>query len=172
MGKEIDLRKQKKIEATVNAAGLASESTLNDIKNLETDANALLDALILEVQNLSNLTINILANQDAQLISTQAITTEISKPGVWVSDGPQVNVSNTIAILRPATLNRKKLIIQNIGNSNVRIGTVLVTSNTGIRLLAGQTLTLTAPYCETNAIYAIREGETDSIVVTQETILY
>lgn len=84
------------------------------------------------------------------------------------NNGAETAVSSTAVQVAAALSTRKKLIVQNTGTGNVRIGTTGVTATTGLRLTPGSVITFDNPNIVTNAIFAIREGGTDSIVLAQE----
>jgi hypothetical protein len=90
------------------------------------------------------------------------------QPGT-LNNGTETAVSTLAVQVIAANANRKKLIIQNTGSANVRIGTTGLTATTGVRLTAGVVITFTTPYCPINAIFAIRET-LDSIVLVQEVV--
>ena len=85
-----------------------------------------------------------------------------------LGNGAETAVSSTAVEVLAAAATRKKAIIQNTGVAAVRIGASGVTSTTGLRLAAGDTVVFQMPDCPTNAIFAIRETANDSIVLAQE----
>jgi len=84
------------------------------------------------------------------------------------SNGTATAVSSTAVQILAANVLRKGAVIQNQGNANVRIGITGVTAATGIRLGPGKSIVIRPPNIETSAIFAIREGATDSTVLAQE----
>lgn len=87
--------------------------------------------------------------------------------GATLNDGVETAVSNVAVLVLPANPNRKKLIVQNTGTENVRIGAIGVTATTGLRLLPSGSMIIDMPDVPTNAIYAIRESA-DTIVFAQD----
>lgn len=96
------------------------------------------------------------------------INASIRATGTW-SNGTETLVGAVAVQIQAANPNRKRLIIQNLGNGAARIGITGVTATTGVRLNGGGILILEPPYQETNAIYAIREGAVNTTILTQET---
>lgn len=112
------------------------------------------------------------AKQDT-LIANQTNGTQITQiqntTGTW-ANGVETSVAGTAVQIQAANASRKKLIIQNVGNANARIGITGVTATTGTRLVPGGVMILEPPYIETAAIYAIREGAISTTIFTQETV--
>lgn len=79
-------------------------------------------------------------------------------------------VSDSSIQIQAANVNRKRLLIQNLGPGSVFIGQSGVSITTGFRLQANESVVLQKPYVATNAIYAIRDGGSDKSVITAETI--
>lgn len=88
--------------------------------------------------------------------------------GTW-ANGAQTAVAGSAVQILAANANRKKAIIQNLGVANMIVGITGVTATTGTRVAPGATLILEMPYCETNAIFAIREGAISTTAFAQET---
>jgi hypothetical protein len=88
--------------------------------------------------------------------------------GAW-ANGAETAVAGTAVQIQASNTSRKRLIIQNTGVANARIGITGVTTTTGVRLVPGGEIILEFPYVETNAIYAIREGAVSTTIFTQET---
>lgn len=84
------------------------------------------------------------------------------------SNGVETAVSNVAVQVAPANAVRRKLIVQNTGLGDVRVGTTGVTATTGTKLVPNGSLLIEMPDCPTNAIFAIREGGIDSVVLAQE----
>lgn len=85
-----------------------------------------------------------------------------------LANGTETAVAGTAVQVIAANSGRDKLIIQNTGLANVRVGTTGVTITTGMRLTPGSMIIFDSPNCPTNAIFAIREGTVSSIVMAQE----
>lgn len=85
-----------------------------------------------------------------------------------LSAGLETAVSLLPISVAAANPNRKKLIVQNTGLANVRIGDSFISAITGIQLIPHGSMIFDMPDCPTNAIFAIREGLIDSVVLTQE----
>lgn len=92
----------------------------------------------------------------------------ITSSGATLRPGEEFSVSNTAVLLLPENLIRKKLIIQNTGVANVRVGDATVSPTNGTRLIPNGTMIIEMPDVPQNALYAIREGGVDSIVFAQE----
>lgn len=88
-------------------------------------------------------------------------------PGT-LNAGAQTTVSSTAVSVLAANPARRSCFIQNVGANNIRVGDSTVTATTGLRVTAGSTLIFEMPDCPSNAIYAIREGGSDSTVLAQE----
>lgn len=84
------------------------------------------------------------------------------------SNGTQTTVAGTAVQIQAANTTRRRLIVQNTGSANIRVGIAAVSATTGVRLVPGETLIFQMPYVETSAIFAIREGATSSTVNTVE----
>lgn len=85
-----------------------------------------------------------------------------------LNNGAETAVTGSAVQVLAANANREKLIVQNTGVANVRVGTTGVTTTTGFRLTVGATVIFDEPNCPTNAIFAIREGTVSSTVLAQE----
>lgn len=86
-----------------------------------------------------------------------------------LNNGVQTIVAAVAVSVLAANPNRKKVIIQNVGNSSVRVGSAGVTASTGVRLLKDGHLLLEMPNCPINEIFAIRETA-NSVVLAQEIV--
>jgi hypothetical protein len=64
--------------------------------------------------------------------------------------------------------NRKCAIIQNVGNSNMRVGVSGVTATSGFQLVPGASAIFEPPFLPTGAIFAIREGGANTTALAQE----
>lgn len=97
-------------------------------------------------------------------------TVSISFPTGTLNNGAETAVAGTAVSILSANANRNKLIIQNTGAANVRIGTTGVTATTGFRLTVGATIIMDNPECPINEIFAIREGAISSTILAQEVV--
>lgn len=95
---------------------------------------------------------------------------EVAYIGGTLNNGVQTSVSSVAIQIVEANVNRKKLIIQNVGNANIRVGTTGVSATTGIRLSPNGVAIFDMPDCPTNAIFAIREGLFNSTVLVQQVV--
>jgi hypothetical protein len=95
------------------------------------------------------------------------VTTSESWAGGTLGNGAETSVGGSATQLVAATAGRKKLIVQNNGTGAIRIGTTGVTATTGLRIKADGVAVFDMPHCPTNAIYAISESGTNT-VLTQE----
>ena len=93
-------------------------------------------------------------------------TQAVSFSGGTLANGAQTAVSSTAVQILAANANRKGLVIQNVGAANMRVGITGVTATTGLKLEPGQTWE--PPAAPTNAIFAIRDGSTDTTALAQE----
>lgn len=91
-----------------------------------------------------------------------------SMPTGTLANGAQTAVSSSAVSILASNANRKKLIVQNVGAVNMRVGVTGVTATTGTLLLPNGTLILAMPYCPTQAIFAIRDGGSDTTALAQE----
>jgi hypothetical protein len=98
-----------------------------------------------------------------------SINTKENTIGTW-ANGVQTAVNGTAVQIQASNANRKRLLIQNVGTTNIRIGVSGVTATTGTRLTPGSVLILQTPNVETNAIFSIAETSIASIALTQETV--
>lgn len=150
---------------------VTNSSTLG--AHLEDDPHVSGDAgdFILGVRNDNGTTDLTTTNGDYSPIATdikgRAITTT---SGSNLSNGTETAVSAAAVPLAgaPANAARKGLIIQNVGVGDVRIGIAGVTATTGMKLLPGDSIVLTGGAAPINALFAIRSGAADSIVLAQE----
>lgn len=85
-----------------------------------------------------------------------------------LANGAETSVAGSAVQVLAANTNRRKVIVQNTGLANVRIGVTGVTATTGMRLVPNGHLLLEMPNCPTQAIFAIREGAVSSTVFAQE----
>jgi len=90
-----------------------------------------------------------------------------SLPTGTLANGVETPVGAVAIQILPANPLRKVAFIQNTGSTNIRVGVAGVTATTGLRLTPGGVITYDQ-YCPTNAIFAIREDGSDSIVFAQE----
>lgn len=88
--------------------------------------------------------------------------------GAILNPGTEFPVTAVLVQILPANPNRKKLIVQNTGLANVRIGDSTVTQNTGVRLIPDGAMIIDMPDVPINSIWAIRETGTDTVVLAQE----
>lgn len=84
-----------------------------------------------------------------------------------IAAGVQTTVSSSAVQIIAADSTRVGLIVQNVGSVACRVGPSGVTATTGVKVDAGQTLALDGPSTPTNAVYAIRDGASDTTVLTQ-----
>ena len=85
-----------------------------------------------------------------------------------LNNGVETAVAAAAVSVLAANAARKSALVQNTGTANVRVGTTGVTATTGFRLVPGEVFTMAPPFDPVNAIFAIREGGTDSIVFALE----
>lgn len=85
-----------------------------------------------------------------------------------LSNGAETAVAASAVQVIASNASRTKLIIQNTGLANVRVGITGVTTTTGFRLTPGSMVIFDSPNCPTNAIFAIREGAVSSTVLAQQ----
>ena len=69
------------------------------------------------------------------------------------------------------TVGQAGVLVQNTGDANIRVGPEGVTPTTGYRLVPNQTIVYGQPNVNQGAIWAIREGATDSIAFSQEEVV-
>jgi hypothetical protein len=103
---------------------------------------------------------------DVTRVSGTVTTSETWATGT-LANGAETAVSNSAVSVLASNANRKKLILQNTGSNNVRIGVSGVTATTGFRLAAGAVVVFDMPHCPTSQIFSIRETA-DSTVLAQE----
>lgn len=87
-----------------------------------------------------------------------------------IANGAETTVSSTAVQILASNASRKKYVIQNTGTANIRVGITGVTATTGARVVPNGSLLFEMPNCPTQAIFAIREGLTDSIAFAQEVV--
>lgn len=87
-----------------------------------------------------------------------------------LKNGVETPVSSTSVQVLAANPNRKAAIIQCTGAGNARVGASGVTATTGMRVKPDGHVILRTPFCPTNAVFAIREGATDTIVLAMELV--
>lgn len=85
--------------------------------------------------------------------------------------GTETPVSNAAVAVLAANASRETAVIQNVGSANIRVGPAGVTATTGTQLTPGATMIFDTPGIVTDAIFAIREGATDSIALGQEVVV-
>lgn len=85
--------------------------------------------------------------------------------GGILRNGVEVSVTTSATLLIAAYDGRKKLIIQNNGAANVRVGAEGVTATTGLRLLPNAVAIFDMPHVPTSAVYAISESGTNLVLV-------
>jgi hypothetical protein len=86
-----------------------------------------------------------------------------------LNNGAETPVSSGAVIVLAANANRKAAIVQNTGSNNVRIGSLGLTANTGLRLIPNAIAIFDEDFVDQGDIYAIRETA-DSIVFAQEIV--
>lgn len=87
-----------------------------------------------------------------------------------LANGAETAVSAVAVQVLAANASRKTAVIQNTGTENIRVGVVGVTAVTGIRLVPDASLILEEPFVYAGAIYAIREGASDSVALATEAV--
>lgn len=97
-------------------------------------------------------------------------TADLSGSSGSLKNGAETAVSSAAVQVLAANSARKRAVIQNTGNANVRVGITGVTAATGVRVVPNGLVILENPNCEKNAVYAIREGAADSIVFATESV--
>lgn len=110
----------------------------------------------------------VIASDQSAIPISGSIT--ISNVAGTLDNGAETAVAGSAVQVLAANSNRRKLIIQNTGSANVRVGTTGVTTTTGFRLTVGATILFDSPECPTNAIFSIREGAVSSTVFAQEVV--
>lgn len=85
-----------------------------------------------------------------------------------LSNGSQTTVSSSAVQILAANTSRNVALVQNVGFSNIRVGITGVTATTGIRVKPDELLVLSPPFVPTAALFAIREGDSDSIAFATE----
>ncbi len=90
--------------------------------------------------------------------------------GGTLANGAETTVNSTAGGVQLIAANaaRKGLVIQNTGSNNIRVGVSGVTNTTGLRLTAGASVVWSGEGTPTNAIFAIREGASNSTGLAQE----
>lgn len=89
-------------------------------------------------------------------------------PPGWLHNGSETSVSSSAVEVLAGNRERKKLVVQNTGADSCRIGSSGVGATSGFRLPAGERVTFDAPFCPVSAIYAIRDGSSDTTVLAME----
>lgn len=84
------------------------------------------------------------------------------------NNGAETAVSSVAIQILAANASRKGALFQNTGANNIRVGAAGVAATTGVRLVAGAILIFSAPFDPTSAVFAIREGGSDSIAFAME----
>lgn len=149
-----------------NDSGAALTSANGDYSPIATDSagrvgiadlggSITVDAVDLDVRNLD--------------CTTDSVT--VCNPTGTATNGTQVSTAGAGAVsILAANANRKSALITNITTlATVRIGVSGVTATTGIaRLLPGDILVLTMPYCPDEELFMIREGAVDGTVLVSE----
>lgn len=121
-----------------------------------------------ELQSATNQTVRVgISDRKGDYRSfTQSVSITQSNGLTTVADVAVDNTAGGVQ-LAAANSNRKKIILQNVGAANVRVGDASnVAAGRGIRLTPGASMTLDT----TAAINAIREGATDSTVAVLEEV--
>lgn len=95
-------------------------------------------------------------------------TVTATNSGGTLANGAETAVGAAAVQVLAANASRKKLIVQNTGIGDVRIGVSGVTATTGVKLIRNGSLLLDMPDCPTQAIFAIRDGAVSSTVLAQE----
>lgn len=139
----------------------AKDSSLRDFK---AESKSESDETQAKIDSTNTKLDSLIANQTN---GTQ-ITQIVNSTGTW-ANGVETAVAGTAVQIQAVNASRKKLIIQNVGVANARIGISGVTATTGTRLVPGGVMILETPFIETNAIFAIREGGASTTILTQET---
>jgi hypothetical protein len=84
-----------------------------------------------------------------------------------LTNGPTTVVPAGAAVqVLPADPTRKTAVIQNVGDTNIRVGAAGVTAADGLRLIANALVIFDEPYIVTQAIFAISEGPASSTTTT------
>lgn len=99
--------------------------------------------------------------------ATSIPVVETSLPST-LQAGRELPVTGTRVLVIPANPFRTTGIVQNTGSANVRVGIAGVTPTTGYRLVPNQTIIYSEPNVNKDAIWAVREGVSDSVVFVQE----
>lgn len=108
--------------------------------------------------------------ESSKLVITETGLINDSLNFASLNNGVEVNVGDTVVELLSANSNRKKLIIQNNGAGDVRIGAAGVSSTTGVRLKRDGVILFENSNCPVNSIHAIREYNQDSVILVQEVV--
>lgn len=88
--------------------------------------------------------------------------------GGTLTNGAETAVGAAAVQVIAANASRKKLIVQNTGLGDVRVGVSGVTATSGVRLIRNGSIIFDMPDCPTQAIFAIRDGAVSSTVLAQE----
>lgn len=156
------------VDGTVGISGTVTVTTAYQYNEDSTHADTSIGAFILAVRNDAGTPLA--GNGDYIPFTVDAngdlyVTT--GRNGS-LANGAETAVTNVAAQILAANTARKKYIVQNTGAANIRVGITGVTATTGFRLVAGGSMVIEMPNCPTNAIFAIREGATNSIAFAQE----
>lgn len=107
---------------------------------------------------------------DTRLLDCDIDSVTVCHPPGNATNGVQVSTAGAAAVsILAANPNRKSALITNISVASVRIGVSGVTTTTGIgRLLPGEIMVLTMPYCPDEELFMIREGAVNGTVLVSE----
>lgn len=100
--------------------------------------------------------------------ATVSGTVTVAQPAGTITNGAETAVGAAAVQVIAANSSRKKLIVQNTGQGDVRVGVSGVTATTGLRLVKNGSVIFDMPNCPTQAIFAIRDGAVSSTVLAQE----
>jgi hypothetical protein len=101
-------------------------------------------------------------------IDTEALPVVVALQASSLQLGHETPVSAVAVLVLAANPMREAGLVQNTGNSNIRVGPAGVTPTTGYRLVPNQTIIYGQPNVNLDAIWAIREGATDSVAFSEE----
>jgi hypothetical protein len=99
---------------------------------------------------------------------TRSIPVVATSQSSTLDEGHETPVTDVAAIILHANPHRVTGLVQNTGGANIRVGRRGVTATTGYRLVPNATIIYEEPNVNTDAIWAIREGATDSVAFSQE----